>query len=29
VLLNPGHLDAPRVVIVQDGEHAIDPRLVE
>jgi RES domain-containing protein len=29
VLLNPGHLDAPRVVIVQEGEYAIDPRLVE
>lgn len=29
VLLNPGHLDAARVVIVQEGEYAIDPRLVE
>ena len=29
VLLNPAHKDATRVVIVQSGEHAIDPRLLK
>lgn len=29
VLLNPGHLDAARVVIVQVSEYAIDPRLLD
>jgi RES domain-containing protein len=29
VLLNPAHQDAKRVVIVQAGEHAIDPRLLK
>jgi RES domain-containing protein len=29
VLLNPVHSDAKRIVIVQAGEHAIDPRLLE
>jgi len=29
VLLNPAHPDARRIVIVQAGEHAIDPRLLE
>ena len=29
VLLNPAHQDAKRIVIVQAGEHAIDPRLLE
>lgn len=28
VLLNPAHEDARRVVIVETGEHAIDPRLL-
>lgn len=28
-LLNPGHPDAARVVIVQESEYAIDPRLLE
>jgi RES domain-containing protein len=27
VLLNPAHQGAKRVVIVETGEHAIDPRL--
>jgi RES domain-containing protein len=27
VLLNPAHRDARRIVIIQTGEHAIDPRL--
>jgi len=26
--LNPAHQDAKRIVIVQAGEHAIDPRLL-
>jgi len=29
VLLNPAHQDAKRIVIVQTGEHAIDPRLLK
>jgi RES domain-containing protein len=29
VLLNPAHEDAKRIVIVQTGEHAIDPRLLK
>ena len=29
VLLNPAHQDARRIVIVQTGEHAIDPRLLK
>lgn len=29
VLLNPAHQDAKRVVIVETGEHAIDPRLLK
>ena len=29
VLLNPAHRDAKRIVIVQTGEHAIDPRLLK
>ena len=29
VLLNPAHQDAKRIVIVQAGEHAIDPRLLK
>lgn len=29
VLLNPTHQDAKRIVIVQTGEHAIDPRLLK
>jgi RES domain-containing protein len=29
VLLNPAHRDAKRMVIVQTGEHAIDPRLLK
>ena len=29
VLLNPAHQDATRVVIVETGEHAIDPRLLK
>ena len=29
VLLNPAHQDAKRVIIVQTGEHAIDPRLLK
>jgi RES domain-containing protein len=28
VLLNPAHQDARRIVSVQTGEHAIDPRLL-
>lgn len=28
ILLNPGHPAARRVVIVGDGQHAIDPRLL-
>jgi RES domain-containing protein len=28
VLLNPAHQDAKRIVMVQTGEHAIDPRLL-
>jgi hypothetical protein len=29
VLLNPAHADAKRIVTVQTGEHAFDPRLLE
>jgi RES domain-containing protein len=29
VLLNPAHKDAKRIVIVEAGEHAIDPRLLK
>lgn len=29
VLLNPAHQDAKRIVIVQAGEYAIDPRLLK
>jgi len=29
VLLNPAHQDAKRIVVVQTGEHAIDPRLLK
>ena len=29
VLLNPAHQDAKRIVIVQAGKHAIDPRLLK
>ena len=29
VLLNPAHVDAKRIVIVQTGDHAIDPRLLK
>jgi RES domain-containing protein len=29
VLLNPAHQDAKRIVIVQAGQHAIDPRLLK
>ena len=29
VLLNPAHQDAERIVVVQTGEHAIDPRLLK
>ena len=29
VLLNPAHEDARRIVIVQTGNHAIDPRLLK
>jgi len=29
VLLNPAHQDARGIVIVQTGEHAIDPRLLK
>jgi RES domain-containing protein len=29
VLLNPGHQDARRIVVVHAGEHAIDPRLLK
>ena len=29
VLLNPAHTDAKRIVIVETGEHAIDPRLLK
>ena len=29
VLLNPAHQDARRIVILQTGEHAIDPRLLK
>ena len=29
VLLNPAHQHAKRVVVVQTGEHAIDPRLLK
>jgi RES domain-containing protein len=29
VLLNPTHRDANRIVIVQAGEHAFDPRLLK
>ncbi len=29
VLLNPAHQDAKRVVIVETGEHTIDPRLLK
>jgi len=29
VLLNAAHQDAKRIVIVQSGEHAIDPRLLK
>ena len=29
LLLNPAHQDAKRIVIVQTGEHAIDPRLLK
>ena len=29
VLLNPAHQDAKRIVIVETGEHAIDPRLLK
>lgn len=28
VLLNPGHPDARRIVIVQSTDHVIDPRLI-
>ena len=28
-LLNPAHQDAKRIVVVQTGEHAIDPRLLK
>ena len=29
ILLNPAHKDAKRIVIVQAGEYAIDPRLIK
>jgi RES domain-containing protein len=29
VLLNPAHQDAKRIVILQAGDHAIDPRLLK
>jgi hypothetical protein len=29
VLLNPAHTDAKRIVIVETGEHTIDPRLLK
>jgi RES domain-containing protein len=29
VLVNPAHPDAKRIVIVEMGEHAIDPRLLK
>jgi RES domain-containing protein len=29
ILLNPAHQDAKRIVVVQTGEHAIDPRLLK
>ena len=29
VLLNPAHQDAKRIVVVQSGEHVIDPRLLK
>lgn len=29
VLMNPAHRDAKRIVIVETGEHAIDPRLLK
>jgi RES domain-containing protein len=29
VLFNPAHNDAQRIVIVETGEHAIDPRLLK
>ena len=29
VLLNPAHQGAKRIVIVQTGDHAIDPRLLK
>jgi RES domain-containing protein len=29
VLLNPAHEDARRIVVVESGEHAIDPRLLK
>jgi RES domain-containing protein len=29
ILLNPAHRDAKRIVVVQAGEHAIDPRLLK
>jgi RES domain-containing protein len=28
VLLNPGHVDARRIVVVQSTDHVLDPRLV-
>ena len=29
ILLNPAHTDAKHIVIVETGEHAIDPRLLK
>jgi RES domain-containing protein len=29
VLLNPAHEDARRIMVVESGEHAIDPRLLK
>ncbi len=29
ILLNPAHQDAKRIVVVQTGEYAIDPRLLK
>jgi RES domain-containing protein len=29
ILLNPAHQEAKRIVVVQAGEHAIDPRLLK
>jgi len=29
ILLNPAHQNAKRIVVVQTGEHAIDPRLLK